>query len=682
MNSDSKVTAEHLNRTAYLYIRQSTLRQVLENTESTHRQYALRQRAIALGWPEEQIVVIDCDQAQSGSTAVERDGFQKLVSEVGLGHAGLVMGLEVSRLARNCADWHRLMQICALTSTLILDQDGLYDPGHFNDRLVLGLKATMSEAELHILRARLRGGIVSKAQRGELKMPLPIGLTYDPAHRVTLDPDGQVQATIRHFFETFRRCGSAWSTVAAFRKEGLKFPRHVAGGSGEVIWEQLRHLTALRTLRNPRYAGAFCYGRWRRWKDPQGKHHVMTIPHEQWSVLIKEAHPGYITWDAFEENQQRLRQNRQAAMGERSSSPPREGPALLQGLVICGQCGRRMTVRYHQRGGQLSPNYLCQKLGVEDAHGVCQDISGGVIDEAVGKLIVESVSPLALEASLQVQQELQSRLAHADRLRRQQVERAQYEAEQARIRFMRVDPNNRLVADTLEGLWNEKLRQLAQAKAEYEKKRQADQQTFTEEQKRQILALAQNFPKLWNEPKTSHRDRKRMARLLVEDITLKRDKTVISAQVRFKGGATRTLSLPVPLPVGQLRKTRPEIVAEIDRLLETMTDSQIAAELNHRGWSCSVNKQPFTTRAVLVLRLSYMLTSRIDRLRAKGLLNIRQMADILGTKPNLVDYWREQGLLRGERLNDKNEYLYERPDADTVQSIRRRTRLNRTNRCL
>lgn len=677
MNTDLKVTSEHLKRTAYLYVRQSTLRQVFENTESSHRQYALRQRAIALGWPEERIAVIDCDQAQSGASAVERDGFQRLVADVGLAKAGIVMGLEVSRLARNCADWHRLMQICALTNTLILDEDGLYDPGHFNDRLLLGLKATMSEAELHILRARLRGGIVSKAQRGELRMPLPIGLVYDPAQRVALDPDRQVQETLRHFFETFRRCGSAWSTVAAFRKEGLKFPKRGPGGSGEVIWEQLRHGIALDTLRNPRYAGAFSYGRSRAWRDPDGKWHCAVLPREKWLVLIKDAHPGYITWEAFEENQQRLLQNRQAPAQQRRS-PPREGPSLLQGLVICGQCGRRMTVRYHQRRGELSPNYLCQKLGVEDAQPVCQDISGGVVDQAVGKVIVESVSPLALEVSLRVQQELQSRLAEADRLRRQQVERAQYEADQAKVRYMRVDPNNRLVADTLEGLWNEKLRHLAQAKEDYEKQRKADQQTITEEQKRQIMALAQDFPKLWNDPKTSHRDRKRMARLVIEDVTLTRDKTVITAQMRFKGGATKAVSFPAPLTVGEQRRTKPEIVAEIDRLLESMTDSQIAVQLNNRGWRCSVNNGPFTARAVLVLRGAYKLVPRKERLRARGLLNIREVAEMIGTRHNLVDYWREEGLLRGARLNDKNEYLYERPDADTVQVIERRTRLRQT----
>ncbi len=675
MNNNSKVTADHLKRIAYLYVRQSTLRQVFENTESTHRQYDLRQRAIVLGWPEERIEVIDCDQAHSGESAVHRDGFQYLVSQVGLGRAGLVMGLEVSRLARNCADWHQLMQICALTNALILDQDGLYNPSDFNDRLVLGLKATMSEAELHILKSRLHRGIMSKAQRGELKIPLPIGLVYDPAHRVMLDPDRQVQQTIVHFFNTFRRCGSAWATVAIFRKEDIKFPRK-ENGRGEVVWEQLRHGTALRTLRNPLYAGAFCFGRWRTWKDAKGNRHIASLPQEQWRVLIKEAHPGYITWEAFEENRQRLRQNKQAPIQQRSS-PPREGPGLLQGLVICARCGRRMTVRYHQRGNQLSPNYVCQKLSVEDAQPICQDVSGGVVDEAVGRLMIESVSPLALEVSLQVQQELQSRLVEADRLRRQQVERAEYESNQARVRFMRVDPNNRLVADTLEGIWNEKLRNLEQAKEDYEKKRKTDQQPLTPEQQQQMLALTQDVPRLWNDSKTSSRDRKRMVRLLVEDVTLNRQGANIITQVRFKGGATKVLTLPAPLTVWELRKTKPEIVAEIDRLIETMTDSEIAVELNRRGYRCSINHDPFTSRTVMILRWNYKLTSRADRLQAKGMLNLHQLAELLGTKPNLVDYWRQQGLLKGVRVNDKMEYFYERPDANTVQIIQRRTRLNR-----
>ena len=335
MNAESKVTAEHLKRAAYLYIRQSTLRQVFENTESTQRQYALRRRALTLGWPEERIVVIDEDQGQSGASTTEREGFQRLVADVGLGKAGIVMGLEVSRLARNCADWHRLLEICALTHTLILDEDGLYDPGHFNDRLLLGLKGTMSEAELHILKARLVGGVLNKAQRAELKVPLPVGLVYDQDQRVVLEPDQQVRQSRHVFFQTFERAGSAWATVQTFRRQGLKFPRGGQAGTGPIAWQELTQSSALGTLHNPRYAGVFCFGRTRSWKDGEGKWHCQQVPREQWRFLKRDAHPGYISWEQFLANQDRLLQNHQARGGaERLAGPPREGPALLQGLVL------------------------------------------------------------------------------------------------------------------------------------------------------------------------------------------------------------------------------------------------------------------------------------------------------------------------------------------------------------
>ena len=392
IQANSKVTPQHLQRLAYLYIRQSTLRQVVENTESTKRQYALRQQAIALGWSEESIVVIDCDQAQSGATAGPRDGFQRLVAEVGLGKAGIVMGLEVSRLARNCADWHALMEICALTGSLILDQDGLYDPSHFNDRLVLGLKATMSEAELHILKARLRGGILSKAQRGELKMLLPIGLVYDLADRVGLDPDQQIQQALRLFFSTFARTGSATATVRYFRQQDLLFPRRVRVGPrrGQVVWGPLLHSRALQALHNPRYSGTFAFGRIRCVKDSQGHvvHHK--LPRAQWPIVIPDIHPGYLTFKQYEANLERLRANAQANGADRRNGPPREGPALLQGLAICGRCGERMTVRYHSRHGQLLPDYLCQRAGIEKAAPICQHIPGSTIDQAIGQLLLET----------------------------------------------------------------------------------------------------------------------------------------------------------------------------------------------------------------------------------------------------------------------------------------------------
>jgi DNA invertase Pin-like site-specific DNA recombinase len=672
MNAESKITPEHLQRAAYLYIRQSTLRQVLENTESTQRQYALRRRAVVLGWPEDRIVVIDHDQGQSGGSASEREGFQQLVGDVGLGKAGLVMGLEVSRLARNCADWHRLLEICALTHTLILDEDGLYDPAHYNDRLLLGLKGTMSEAELHILKARLVGGVLSKARRAELKMLPPVGLVYDDDDRVVLNPDQQVQQSLRVFFATFEGTGSAWATVREFRRQGLKFPKRDQSGAGEIVWQQLSHNIALHTLHNPRYAGAFCFGRTRAWKDVEGKCRRRQVPRDQWGFLKKEAHPGYITWDQFLANEKRLLQNQQAhGGGERKAGPAREGPALLQGLVLCGKCGRTMTVRYHHRGGRLIPDYVCQKAYVERAGDHCQRIPGGGVDESVGAVLVESVTPLALEVALQVQGEIQARLADADRLRQQQLQRAQYDADRARLRYMRVDPNNRLVADTLEAQWNEKLRVLTQVNEECQRQHQLDSAQLTQEQKAQILALASEFPRLWRDPQTPDRDRKRMAHLLLEDVTLRREQQEICAQLRFKGGATRELQLPYPKTAWALRKTNSEIVAEIDRLLADHCEGEIASLLNEQGWRTSAGAK-FTSRIVNKLRWSYKLKRRYERLREQGLLTAREVAQILGGAASRIKYWRHLGVLSGTRYSEKDEYLYPRPSLTLIEEILRR----------
>ncbi|WP_169805953.1 recombinase family protein, partial [Azohydromonas lata] len=305
-----KVHASHLKRNAYLYVRQSTLRQVFENAESTKRQYDLRQRAVALGWAQEQVIVIDSDLGQSGASS-DREGFQRLVAEVGMGHAGIVLGLEVSRLARNSMDWHRLLEICALTGTLICNEDGVYDPAHFNDRLLLGLKGTMSEAELHVLKCRLQGGIINKARRGELEMPLPVGLVYDGAGRVVLDPDRQIQDTVRLVFDTFRETGSAYAVVRRMRGEELLFPQRLRRGigKGDLLWGPITHSRVLQLLHNPRYAGAFAYGRTRTRYNAQFKMRQMGVPQAEWQVLIQDAHPGYISWEEFERHQATLRGN-------------------------------------------------------------------------------------------------------------------------------------------------------------------------------------------------------------------------------------------------------------------------------------------------------------------------------------------------------------------------------------
>jgi DNA invertase Pin-like site-specific DNA recombinase len=683
LNSDAhqKVSARHLKRNAYLYVRQSTLRQVFENTESTERQYALRQRAVALGWAQDKIIVIDSDQGQSGASMAGRDGFQKLVADVGMGHAGIVMGLEVSRLARNSSDWHRLLEICALSDTLILDEDGVYDPAHFNDRLLLGLKGTMSEAELHVLRARLRGGILSKARRGELEVPLPIGFCYDANHRVLLEPDKQVQETIRTFFRTFRRTGSAVATVKEFRTRGIRFPRRARSGpaKGEIVWGELDHSRALWLLHNPRYAGAFFFGRSRhRGLDRGGR--CDRLPREEWTALIPGAHASYITWEEFEENQRRLRENAQAQGADRRKSPPREGPALLQGLVICGVCGDRMTVRYNSRQGKLLPTYTCQRKGIARAEPVCQVIAGQHIDDAIGRLLVEAVTPMALEVTLTVQQEISARADEADRLRSREVERARYQADLARHRFMKVDPDNRLVADELEAEWNRKLRALAEAQEELERRRQADKVVLDEAQRARILALATDIPRLWREPTTPDRERKRMVRLLIEDVTLVKG-TPVTAHVRFRGGATTTLTVPAALSAWQLRQTSPDVVAEIDKLIAHHTDGDIAKLLNDRGYTSGMGR-PFNRHTVHNIRQHYKLQSRYDRLRVAGMLNQREIAKMLGVTPATIKVWRSVKLLRYHVYDDKGQCLFEPPGHDapirkTWKGIEAKKRLRR-----
>ena len=656
-----KVQAEHLKRDAYLYIRQSTLQQVLHNTESTDRQYALKQRAVALGWPAERVNVIDGDQAQSGSSAADREGFQKLVAEVGMGHAGIVLGLEVSRLARNCSDWYRLLEICGLMGTLILDEEGLYDPASFNDRLLLGLKGTMSEAELHVLRARLHGGIRNKARRGELRVPLPVGLVYDMQGHVILDPDKQVQQALRTFFQVYQREGSALAIVKHFYKNDLTFPRRLRGGAnqGQLAWGPPSHSRALQVLRNPRYTGAFVFGRMKVFKRANGRPGVRPVPQEDWHTLIPDAHPGYISWQQYQDNLRTLHACAQATGQDRRKSPPGQGPALLQGLVVCGVCGRRMSLRYHKRQGKLVVDYTCQHESHEHGQDVCQQVPGTGVDQAIGELLLEMVQPVTLELAFAVQAELQARLEEVDLLRRQQAQRARYEADVARSRFMQVDPNNRLVADALEADWNDKLRALTETQEQYEQQRQKDRVVLDEQSHQKVLALAQDLPRLWHDPNTSDQDRKRMVRLLIEDVTLTKNDE-IRAQIRFKGGACRTLTLPRPLGAWKERTTSPDVIRQIDQLLDTCTEAQVAAELNRCGCRSGM-KLVFTLKIVARLRRKYGLKPRYDRLRERGLHTADEMAAELGIARKTIGIWHANGLLKGYEYNDKGERLYELP---------------------
>ncbi|MET9030988.1 recombinase family protein [Nocardia sp. NPDC004168] len=667
-NAAGKVTHEHLRREAYLYVRQSSLKQVLSNTESATRQYALRGRAVALGWTESQIIVIDTDQGQSGASAADREGFQRLVADVGMGRAGIVLGLEVSRLARNNTDWHRLLEICALTGTLICDEDGLYDPADFNDRLLLGLKGTMSEAELHFLKARLRGGQLSKARRGELVMPLPVGLIRDGTGAVTLDPDASVQGAVRRVFDTFTATGSALAVVKAFAADQLLFPRRLATGprKGELSWGELEHSRVLQILHNPRYAGAFFYGRNAHARKPGGGQTTRVLPREEWTVLITDAHVGYITWERFEANQARLTANATAHGTDRRASPPREGPALLQGLVLCGKCGGRMTVRYHQRKNQLTPEYVCQSEGIKRGKAICQRVPGASIDTAVGTLLLDTLTPLALQTALAVSDELTARAEDADRIRATTVQRAQYHADLARRRYLAVDPANRLVADQLEAAWNAALRDLSEATETYERAHNSHNGPLNQAQRDKVTALASDFPALWNNPNTPMRERKRIVRLLVTDATLARNDTTITVHIRLRGGQDHTLTLPIPLASWQIRQTPTEVVTAVDTLLDEHTDSEIATILTGQGLTSGTGG-PLHPGIIRHIRHAYQLRSHTQRLRDQGLLTLNEIARHLNISPNTVKTWRNNGLLTGKRANDKGEYLYQLPSPDLAR---------------
>ncbi len=662
-----KVRPIHLQRNAYLYIRQSSLKQVAKNTESTKRQYALRQQAVALGWPLEQICLIDSDMGQSGASK-ERSGFKQLVAEVSLGRAGVVLGLEVSRLARSSTEWHRLLEICALTDTLILDEDGIYNPNDFNDRLVLGLKGTMSEAELHILRSRMRGGVLSKAERGELKMPLPIGFVYDEQDQVVLDPDSQVQETIRFLFKTFCCCGSAFSTVRVFNEQGLQFPKRMYRGfrTGDLVWSPITHSNVRRVLHNPRYAGAFFYGRTKVQQNIDGTKSILKLPEESWHSLIPDAHQGYISLEEFRENQKTLQQNAQAYGYENRKSPPREGNALLQGLALCAACGSRMTVRYHSGPIGIVPNYICQKHGIEHAEKICQSIPGAALDSALSKLLLEIITPLALEVTLAVQEELNARAQEVRNLHSKRLEGLRYEAELAKRRFLRVDPDNRLVADELEADWNAKLRALSEAQDEFEKLCRQTPENISSEERSEILRIATDFTRLWEDKNLPDRERKRIIRLIVEDASLLKNGRQITAKIRFKGGATKELVTMRTPNFFETFRTDPEVVQEIDRLLENHSEIAIAAILNEKGY-ISGRRTAFTPNMVSAIRRRHGLKDRYTRFRETGMLTLDEIVKELGVSTETVKKMRKKGLLKGQRA--RSELLFEKPDQDFCQQL-------------
>ena len=501
--------------------------------------------------------------------------------------------------------------------------------------------------------------MLNKARRGELEMRPPVGLVYRDDGVLILDPDAEVQAAMRLAFETFDRTGSAMQTAKLFHEQGIRFPRRIRKGvnKGELHWVRAAHSRILQVLHNPRYAGASVYGRVRTRLLPDGKHSTTKVPRSEWQFVIPNVHIGYITWEQFEANQKRLAENALGFGGARKAGPAREGPALLQGRVICGVCGERMTIHYGMAYHQVAPTYVCQEASIRRAEEVCQRVPGTVVDHAVSGLLLELMQPLTLEVALAVQQEVEARITETDTLRRKHVERAQYEAELARRRYMNVDPANRLVAESLEAEWNNKLRTLAEAQAQYEQQTQKQRLLIDSQAREQLLSLAADFPRIWNDPSVEPRERKRILRLLIEDVTLINGEK-IQVQVRLRGGATRSLSLAKPLPIALIRKTKPEVVAEIDKLLDQYCDREVAEILNQQGRRTWQNT-PFNLKKIAHIRQAFNLRCRYNRLRASGLLTAKEMSVQHGVTTTTINLWAREGRLRKHRYDNARRCLYE-----------------------
>lgn len=611
---DTKIQPQHLRRPAIVYIRQSTLQQVYEHRESTERQYALIERAKRLGWDASQVQVIDEDLGQSGSSTADRTGFQRMAAEVGLARVGAIISLEVSRLARSSADWHRLLDLCALSATLIVDDDGIYDPNDFNDRLVLGLKGTMSDAERHLLRLRLQGAMRHKASKGKLVFPAPTGYLFDDRGVLVMDPDEAVQEAIRLLFERFRLDGTAYGVAHYFHKNGLRFPGRLQhkDAPASIEWNTMTPTRVDSILRNPFYAGAYAYGRKPLHSvlvgDTLRRRRNYRLPTDQWSVLIRDALQGYISWEQYQANVQKLAANRAARDALIHRGAPRHGPALLQGLVICGRCGRRMQVAYPN--SNQNPVYVCRAHAT--GGGTCWSVPMPNVDEAVVQAVLATMVPEELELSLSVVNEVERQAKVLDRQWKLRIERARYEAERAARQFHAVEPENRLVARTLEATWNEKLRGLAQVEQEYEETRQSRKLTLTDEDRRAITELARDVPRLWQAATTTMEERKRILRLLIEDLVLTPvdvPQRVTQIRVLWKTGATQEIVAPRPARE-ETWKTPDAVVTAIRELVEQrLTDAEVADALNARGLR-SGHGRLFNRKLVSALRHAFKIQSK------------------------------------------------------------------------
>src|SRR5215207_3550576 len=656
MPDSARLTPSQLRRAAIVYVRQSSPSQLERNTESTQRQYALVTQAVELGFAREAVVVIDEDLGISGSGSAERSGFARLTAEVALGHVGLVLGLEVSRLARNNADWYRLLDLCALTDTLIGDGDGLYHPRAFNDRLVLGLKGTMSEAELHVLRARLEGGIRSKAARGELRRALPVGLVWgEEPGEICFHPDEAVCGAIRTVLERFAEVGSVRAVWLWFRQEGLRFPLQTTTlGPSQIRWVVPTYTAVHKVVTHPAYAGAYGYGRTRHERyvteTGQVRSRSRCLPPAEWEVLIPDHHPGFIDWQTYQANQTRIGANIRP-QAHQPGGAVREGAALLQGIAVCGKCGRKLAVHY--RGRNSTPGYHCAGRDLVNGRGVyCLSVGGVQIDQAVAEAFCQALTPAGAQAAVAAAEQLEADHDAALGQWRLEVERTRYEAGLAERRYLAVDPDNRLVARGLERDWEAKLAQVAAAEAELATRQQRRPKTLTAQERAAIRALGDDVERVWHAPTTTDRDRKELLRTLLEEVivTVDRDAARAELLLRWRGGQASELTVELPRSHPPAIRTDEDTIALVRRLATHYPDATIAGILNRQGRR-SARGLRFTATIVQGLRHHWGIgcyqppTTPPDG----ELVTITRAAELLGVAPSTVHRWLADGFIAGEQ---------------------------------
>lgn len=683
---NSKVTAAHRAKLAYVYIRQSSLGQVVRHSESTDLQYRLVERAVSFGWPRDRVQIIDDDLGKSGASAEHRLGFQSLIADVGLGRVGLVISLDASRLARNNSDWYHLLDLCSIFGVLIADSERLYDPRLYHDRLILGLSGMMSEAELHQIKMRLHAGARHKAERAELRIPLPVGLVRRRDGTVVLNPDEEVQARLRLIFAKFDELGSARAVRKYLAKENLLIPSRPSYGPAphDTQWEPPRSTAILRILHNPAYAGAYVYGR--RVTDPARRKPgrpgsgAIHLPIDKWAVCIKDVYPPYVSWETYLANQARLQANRNE-YNKGGHGVPRVGKAFLQGIVICGRCGRHLSVRYSGPQGTY-PAYHCGASAKEFGGPICQEVRALALDAEVERLLLAALEPDRIALAIEALDQLELEMKTLERQWQLRLERARYEAQRAQRQYNTVDPENRLVARNLEREWEEKLRAVELVEREYETWKQDNCHEITPEDRREILMLGEDLPKVWNAATTTNADRKYLLRLLVKEVVVdqKRESGKLWFQINWQTGATTQHSITRTCISYREHGEAEKIKQRIRELNEQgQTDRKIAETLNAEGLRTTYG-EPFRYQTIHDLRQSWSIPNvkeaglNPDRLRwADGSYSVRGAAIAIGVTKDTIHTWLKRGLIKGTQLGSYMLWKIHLTD-EQIKSLRKRRR--------